>query len=62
MRLFNNRKETKIELPEGSECCRCGKKIRGTEFVYIDGKVYCRKCYQEKRDWEFLEFHALFDE
>ena len=51
-----------IIIPENEKCCRCGKKIKGSEFAYIDGKVYCVKCYQAKRDWDFLAFHALIDD
>ena len=53
---------TRIIVPENAKCCRCGKKIKGQEFAYIEGKIYCAKCYQAKREWDFLEFHALIDD
>ena len=64
MGLFSKKKESqKVVLPEGSKCCRCGRKIKeGQEFVYIEKKIYCVKCYQAKRDWDFLAFHALIDD
>ena len=50
-------------LPENAKCCRCGRKIKKQdEFVYIEGKKYCEKCYRAKRDWDFLAFHALLDD
>ena len=51
-----------IIIPENTKCYRCGKKIKGQEFAYIEGKIYCAKCYQAKREWDFLEFHALIDD
>ena len=64
MGLFNKKIEPeKVVLPEGSICCRCGKKIKkGHEFAYIDKKLYCASCYHAKRDWDFLAFHALIDD
>lgn len=44
----------KIILPENSKCCRCGKKIKESEFAYIDRKVYWMKCFQVKRDLELF--------
>ena len=64
-RIFGRKKEepVKIILPKGARCCRCGKKIKkGSEFMYIDGKLYCEKCGMAKRDWDFLEMMALFED
>ena len=42
---------------------KSGKKIKAEqEFVYIEKKIYCPKCFQAKRDWDFLAFHALIDD
>ena len=65
MGIFGRKKEepVKIILPKGARCCRCGKKIKkGSEFMYIDGKLYCEKCGKAKRDWDFLEMMALFED
>ena len=67
MGLFTGGKKQKqaqkIVLPEGARCDRCGKKIRkNEEFVYIKGELLCEKCARAKRDWDFLEMMALFED
>ena len=65
MGIFGRKKKepVKIILPKGAKCCRCGKKIKeGQEFMYMDGKLYCPSCGKAKRDWDFLEMMALFED
>ena len=53
----------KIVLAKDARCDRCGKKIRNREkFLYADGKLYCESCARAKKDWEFLEMMALFED
>ncbi len=50
------------QAPE-KKCGRCGKRIRRYEkYAVIDGKPYCEKCAQAKKDWEFLEFLAMIED
>ena len=63
MGLFTGTKKDPVILKEGARCDRCGKRIRrGQPFVYIKGKLYCERCAEAKRDWDFLAFHALIDD
>ncbi len=65
MGLFQkkNKTEEPVILPEGAKCCRCGKKLKQNDsFTVLDRKLYCQKCAQAKRDWDFLEWHALIDD
>ena len=62
MLLKNNRK-TRITLPENARCSKCRKRVKNTEkYEVIAGKLYCHKCAQKKRDWQFIEFMALIDD
>ena len=52
-----------VTLPKNAQCYRCGKRIKERDqFTVIDGKLYCRKCSEAKRDWDFLALHALLDD
>ena len=65
MGLFQkkNKTEESVILKEGAKCCRCGRTLKQHDsFTVLDRKLYCRKCAQAKRDWDFLEWHALIDD
>ena len=52
-----------VTLPKNAQCCRCGKCIKERDqFTVIDRKLYCRKCSEAKRDWDFLALYALLDD
>ena len=47
----------------------CGMKIPefivrdiGPRHEMIDGKMYCRKCAQAKKDWDFFEWLAMVED
>ena len=60
MGLFgNDKKQKKKEV----KCCRCGKKIRKYEkYAVIEREVYCERCAEAKKDWDFLEFLAIMED
>ena len=53
----------KADRTQEKKCRRCGRRIRKYEkYAVIDGKPYCEKCTQAKKDWEFLEFLAMIED
>ena len=60
--MFGKKKQ-KIILPKGAKGDRCGRRIReNAKFAYIDGKVYCQRCAEAKRDWDLLEMMMILDD
>ena len=58
---FPDRKKSKQTTEK--KCARCGRRIRRYEkYAVIDGKPYCEKCAQAKKDWDFLEFLAMIED
>ncbi len=63
MGLFDSKEKQKIILPANAKCSRCGRKIRpGTDFAYIEKKLYCGKCAKAKKEWDFLLLMSLLDD
>ena len=53
--MFGNYKKNKVKviLPDNARCDKCGRRIRkGDKFLYMDDKLYCRRCGEAKRDWD----------
>ena len=62
--MLGKKKKEKIILPKGAKCSRCGRKIKenAADFMYVDGKLYCKKCAEAKRDWNLLFLMEVLDD
>ena len=61
--MLGKRKKEKIILPKGAKCSRCGRKIKeNTDFMYVEGKLYCQRCAEAKRDWNLLFLMEVLDD
>ena len=61
--MRKSEKEKGRIMNQNPKCCVCGRRIRSQrELIVIKGKIYCRKCGERKRDWDFLSLMAMIED
>lgn len=61
--MFTKKDKKSTALNKNTKCFQCRRTITPhSNYSIINGKPYCERCKQKKKDWDFMFFMDLIDD